>query len=117
MKPFGIELQLDLYHCNPDFIRDSRKIKDFTLELCSLIKMKRFGEPIIVRFGEDPRITGYSLCQLIETSLISAHFAESTNSAYLNVFSCKAFNPNKVITFAKKYFEATRVEEKLTTRI
>ena len=36
--------------------------------------MKRFGEPTIVRFGEEKRVEGYTAFQLIETSAISGHF-------------------------------------------
>jgi len=117
MKAFGMELQVDLYGCNANYIRDESKIYDFVIELCELIKMKRFGDPTIVRFGEDPSITGYSMCQLIETSLISAHFAESKNSVYLNVFSCKDFSPDDVVIFASKYFKAKNVEQNLTIRM
>jgi hypothetical protein len=34
--------------------------------------------------------------QLIETSLISAHFANLTNTVYLDVFSCKPYDPEVV---------------------
>jgi len=44
------------------------------------------------------------MVQLIETSLISAHFANKSNVTYLDVFSCKAYDPEKVRTFAQEYF-------------
>ena len=68
--------------------------------------MKRFGDCKIVNFGEDPRVTGFSMCQLIETSLISAHFANQSNAVYLNVFSCKEFDEKLVQEFAEAYFKA-----------
>jgi|UniRef100_A0A6C0B0Z1 hypothetical protein len=33
------------------------------------------------------------LVKRIETSNITAHFCEETNDMYLDVFSCKPFNP------------------------
>ena len=103
---WGIEAQIDLHNCNANSIRDAELIKQFVVELCERIGMKRFGECIVVNFGEDERVAGFSMTQLIETSLISGHFANLTNAVYLNIFSCKYFDPNIVADFAKEFFEA-----------
>lgn len=108
-EPWGILSCIDLYACNADIIRDEKKIKQFVLELCDLIKMKRFGETQVIHFGEDERVSGFSMTQLIETSLISAHFANLSNTTYLDVFSCKRYDPQVVADFAKKFFKADRV--------
>jgi S-adenosylmethionine/arginine decarboxylase-like enzyme len=50
--------------------------------------------------------SGYSLVQLIETSSIVAHFSEGTNKVYLNVFSCKEFDPADAAAFCRKFFKA-----------
>jgi len=73
--------------------------------LCDLIEMKRFGETQVVHFGEDEKVAGYSMVQLIETSLISGHFANQSNAAYIDVFSCKAYLPEMVQTFAEEFFQ------------
>jgi len=104
---WGIASSIDIYDCNPDTIRDAEKIKQFVAELCDLIQMKRFGETLVVHFGEDERVSGYSMVQLIETSLISAHFANQTNTTYLDVFSCKAYDRDVVAEFARKFFGGT----------
>ena len=101
---WGIASAIDIYGCDPDKIRDADHIKKFVVELCDLIEMKRFGETQVVHFGEDEKVAGFSMVQLIETSLISAHFANKTNATYLDVFSCKAYDPEKVRTFAQDYF-------------
>lgn len=106
IKCWGLEASIDLYGCNQETIRDAEKIKEFVYELCDLIDMKRFGECNVVHFGEDERVAGFSMTQLIETSLVSAHFANASNAVYLNVFSCKYFSADLVEDFAKKYFEA-----------
>ena len=85
-------------------------------ELCDNIKVKRFGECQVVHFGEDPRVSGFSMVQLIETSLISGHFANQTNNVYLDVFSCKYFNPKVVAEFAEKVFEAKNYTLNYTLR-
>lgn len=106
LKAWGISANIDLYDCNPEIIRDSERIKQYVKELCELIKVKRFGDCIVVNFGEDERIAGYSMTQLIETSLISGHFANQTNNSYLDVFSCKFFDPLIVAEFSQKFFGA-----------
>lgn len=101
---WGIASAIDIYDCNPSTIRDADAIRRFVVELCDLIRMKRFGDTQVVHFGEDERVAGYSMVQLIETSLISGHFANQTNAVYLDVFSCKPYNPETVEAFAKDFF-------------
>ncbi|MBU0469087.1 MAG: S-adenosylmethionine decarboxylase [Candidatus Omnitrophica bacterium] len=101
---WGIASSIDIYDCDPQTIRSEEKIKEFVVKLCDLIEMKRFGETKVVHFGEDERVAGFSMVQLIETSLISAHFANMTETVYLDVFSCKAYDVNIVEEFSKKFF-------------
>ena len=115
--PWGLQTSLDLHGCNPDTIRDSEKIRKFVIELCNLIKMRRFGECQIVHFGEDERVQGYSMVQLIETSLISGHFANMTNAAYIDIFSCKLYNPEEAARFTQALFEAETYQMHVIERI
>jgi S-adenosylmethionine/arginine decarboxylase-like enzyme len=108
-QPWGLLSCIDLYECAPNTIRSADKIRQFVAELCDLIQMRRFGETQVVNFGEEERVAGYSMTQLIETSLISAHFANASNATYLDVFSCKLYEPEVVADFAKKFFGAKRV--------
>jgi S-adenosylmethionine/arginine decarboxylase-like enzyme len=101
---------VDLYKCNPKTIRDARAIKRYVDELCELIEMKQFEETQIVNFGEDEKVAGFSMVQLIETSLISGHFANKTNNAYIDIFSCKYYEPSVAVKFTKKFFEAKEVK-------
>lgn len=98
-KPWGIETALDIRECNLDVITSGEMIKKFAQDLCEAIEMKRFGDCIAIHFGEDPDIAGYSMAQFIETSLISGHFCDRTGAAYVNVFSCKTYEPQVVIDF------------------
>lgn len=103
---WGITTSIDLYSCNPEFIKDENKIKEFASKLCDLIKVKKFGDCIVVNFGEREEIQGYSMVQLIETSLISGHFANKTSNAYLDIFLCKYHNPKETAKFCKEFFQA-----------
>ena len=113
---WGLSSSIDIYECNPLKIRNKKAIKQFVKELCELIEMKRFGKTQVVHFGEDEKVAGFSMTQLIETSLISAHFANLTNTVYLDVFSCKKYNPYDVEKFAKEFFDGKRCKVSITNR-
>lgn len=114
---WGVAASIDIYNCNPEMIRNADKIRQFVIELCDLIEMKRFGETLVVHFGEDERVSGFSMVQLIETSLVSAHFANQTNTIYLDVFSCKPYEPGGVEEFALKFFGGTHCITNVNLRL
>ncbi len=104
---WGLLGSLDLHNCNKEYITNPEKIRQFIVELCERIDMVRHGECHIERFG-DGTLEGYSVFQFIETSCVSAHFDEKiSNAAYLDIFSCKYFNPFEAAEFAKEFFEAS----------
>jgi len=102
---WGLLTSLDIHGCDPDLIRNADAIRRFVVELCELIEMRRFGDTLVVDFGENPRVSGFSMTQLIETSLISAHFANQTNTVYLDIFSCQYYEPKDAAEFAKRFFK------------
>ena len=96
-------------------IGSSIVIKNFTNELVRRIDMKAYGDPQIVMFGTGNK-KGYTLIQLIETSNIAAHFVEENNSMYLDVFSCKDFDPSIVKEVVREYFDAQRFSSRVFMR-
>ncbi len=108
---YGQELILNLYECDPKKISSAQEIKKFVRKLCDdVIKMKRYGEPLIPHFGHESRLTaGYSMVQLIETSSITGHFSEYKKSAYINIFSCAWYDLEKTTQFCQEFFGAKRV--------
>lgn len=114
---WGLLASIDLHGCNAATIRDAEAIKRFVVELCERIDMKRFGECTVVNFGEDERVAGFSMFQLIETSCISAHFANATNNTYLDIFSCKYYNPYEAAEFSKEFFGAKNYNLHYTLRV
>ena len=114
---WGLLTSIDLESCDPDLIRDADAIKKYVYELCDLIEMKRFGECNVVYFGEDERVAGYSMFQLIETSCISAHFANESNTSYIDIFSCKAYDPKIASEFTKKFFQGGKMRMTVTNRL
>jgi S-adenosylmethionine decarboxylase len=116
-SPWGVSACIDLYDCDLLLMQDEYIIKRFVRELCDLIRMRRFGETQVVRFGDDPRVTGFSMTQLIETSLVSAHFADNSCAIYLDVFSCAPYNPEEAAAFAARFFKAQRHNVQVIRRV
>lgn len=116
-KIYGQELILDLYNCDPKIICSKKKIVEYSNKICNLIKVKQYGKPIVERFALHlDHAAGYSLVQLIESSLVSGHFSELWNRVYINIFSCKLFNDKIVTEFTKKFFKAKKIKQRILIR-
>jgi len=100
---WGLLSSIDIYDCDPDKIKSKEAIIEYVSRLCQLIDMRQYGEPIVVHFGKG-QTEGFSLVQLIETSLISGHFANESNRAFIDIFSCKPYDPEKAAEFSKDFF-------------
>lgn len=115
MNSWGKHMIIDAAKCSGHSIRCSKTIYNFTKELVKRIDMVAYGEPQIVMFGTGNK-KGYTLVQLIETSNITAHFVEETNDMYLDVFSCKDFDPHVVTGVVADYFNPHDVTTHVLTR-
>ena len=116
-KNYGKELILDIFGCDPKIIRSKKKILEYSNKICNLIKMKKYGKPICERFGFGKDFTaGFSLVQLIESSLVSGHFSELWNKVYINIFSCKNFDDKKAAAFTEKFFKAKKIKNRVLIR-
>jgi S-adenosylmethionine decarboxylase len=113
---WGVSSSIDLYDCDLALMQNADAIREFVRILCDRIKMRRYGETQVVFFGDEPRVQGFSMTQLIETSLISAHFADASRAIYLDVFSCALYDPEDAANFAKEYFKADRYRLNVTQR-
>ncbi len=102
---WGHHLILDCKSGSKKLIRDKQNLKNFVDELVNRIDMVAVGEPII-KFLASNAVdkAGYSLVQLIETSSIVGHFINSSGDFYLDVFSCKEFEIEKVTECVDEFF-------------
>ena len=106
-RVWGLLTSVDLFGCDPEIIDSEEHVKEFVVDLCDLIDMKRFGECLVYRFGSGDK-EGLSFLQLIETSLVSGHLSNELGSAYIDIFSCKSYDPSMVLEFSKKFFMAQK---------
>ena len=109
-KCYGYELILDLHCCDAStFNRDS--IESFFTELCKIIEMEKcevhFWDDVDVPIDEqqtDPQTKGTSAVCFILTSTIVIHTLDLLGTVYVNIFSCKIFDPSVATEFAIKWF-------------
>ncbi len=101
---WGKHLILDCSACERGAVRDADAIRGFCEDLVESIGMVAFGEPVIEHFATHvPEAAGYSLVQLIETSAVTGHFCDASGDAYLDVFSCKDFDPQVAIEVVERH--------------
>ena len=86
-----------------DCIRSETQVSRFLSGLADDIGMIRYGDPIVARFGEGHEID-ISGFQLITTSAISIHTNDKHKDLYLDVFSCKTYDVEKVFDFVRASF-------------
>lgn len=107
MTTWGWELQLDMFGCDNNKLKDASFISDFKRKVIPAIDMTAYGDIHLAHFAtHSHEAAGYSSFQFIETSSITGHYAENLGQAYLNVFSCKPFTPQIVINMACEMFDA-----------
>ena len=115
IDPWGYHLMLNVSGCDHGSITSYDNVYYFSKQLVEDIDMVSFGEPQIINFGSGNK-AGFTLVQLIETSNICAHFCNETDTFYLDVFSCKTFNPDVVFNLVKEFFKSEKIDSLFVIR-
>lgn len=103
---WGKSTAINLYGCNKKTLADPEAIKNFIATVIKKINMVAHGPTYIERFGAGD-LEGYSAMQFIETSSITIHCDEVGGRAFIDIFSCKDFNPTNAKIFSESFFEST----------
>jgi S-adenosylmethionine/arginine decarboxylase-like enzyme len=120
---YGVELILDLHGCDSStFTRES--ISRYFERLCDLIDMKRealhFWDDVGLPEEErqtSPHTQGTSAVQFILTSSIVIHTLDQLGAVYINMFSCKEFDPETAERFTAEWFDAKDCSARFIERI
>ena len=73
--------------------------------------MESYGDPMIAHFAtHDPEASGYSFCQMIETSNITGHFVDKTGDCYIDIFSCKEYDTDVALDVINVIFRPEEVK-------
>lgn len=107
---YGFELIIDLKNCSPSFF-NRKSLDNYFSQLCDLISMKKaevyFWDDVGVAPEEQqaaPHTKGTSAVCFILTSSIVIHTLDILRTVYVNIFSCKVFDPNITVEFTKDWF-------------
>lgn len=108
VRHYGQHMMLTANGCNAA-IEDIDCVSKFLSDLVLYIDMVAYGKPLVARFGDGIEI-GISGVQLIETSAITIHTNDGSRDMYLDVFSCKQYDEEKVINTVKQFYHPKNID-------
>lgn len=119
---YGFELLLDVHGCNAELFNRAY-IDQYFSDLCDLIGMQKcevyFWDDVGVP-EEDrqtlPHTKGTSAVCFILTSSIVIHTLDLLRSVFVNIFSCRSFDPNLAADFTQERFAATVINKTFVER-
>jgi S-adenosylmethionine/arginine decarboxylase-like enzyme len=103
LMPWGMMAVIDLHDCDRARLADPDAIRRFVPDVIDAIDMVPHGPLHLERFGEG-ELEGWSAMQFIETSSLTIHADEFSGRCYVDVFSCKSFEPELAAAIAVKHF-------------
>jgi S-adenosylmethionine/arginine decarboxylase-like enzyme len=103
LMPWGMMAVIDLHDCDRAQLADPDAIRRFVPDVIEAIDMVAHGPLRLERFGEC-ELEGWSAMQFIETSSLTIHADEFSGRCYVDLFSCKAFEPELAAAIAVKHF-------------
>jgi S-adenosylmethionine/arginine decarboxylase-like enzyme len=103
---WGMLAAIDLHGCERSRLADPDSIRRFVPALIAAIGMRAHGALMIERFGDD-ELEGWSALQFIETSSITIHADEVFGRCFIDVFSCRPFDPDTAAAIAVAHFGGT----------
>jgi S-adenosylmethionine/arginine decarboxylase-like enzyme len=103
---WGTLAAIDLHGCDRGSLADSDCIRTFVPAVIEAIGMKAHGPLALERFGTG-ELEGWSAMQFIETSTIVVHADEVAGRCFVDVFSCRPFDPEHAAAVAVEHFSGT----------
>ena len=97
---------IDLHDADHERLADPDTIRRFVPALIDAIGMQAHGPLMLDRFGDD-ELEGWSALQFIETSSITVHADEAFDRFFVDVFSCRSFDPDVAAAVAVMHFGGT----------
>ena len=101
--PWGMLAAIDLHGCDRARLADPDTIRRFVPAVIEAIGMQAHGQLALDRFG-DAELEGWSAMQFIETSSITVHADEVYCRCFVDVFSCRRFDPELAAAIAAGHF-------------
>lgn len=100
-------LTLEIMQADPVLLADMKTVYDFLEEGPETVEMTRITYPHVFPYqAEDPDEWGVTGFVVLAESHISAHSYPNKGTCFIDCFSCKVFDPDKLIKKAKETFGA-----------
>jgi S-adenosylmethionine/arginine decarboxylase-like enzyme len=103
---WGMLAAIDLHGCDPARLASADSIRRFVPTVIDAIGMRAHGPLALDRFGDDD-LEGWSALQFIETSSITVHADDVYSRCFVDIFSCKPFDPAHAAAIAVDHFGGT----------
>ena len=100
---WGMLAAIDLHGCERRRLEDPDSIRAFVPSVIEAIGMRAHGPLRLERFGTG-ELEGWSAMQFIETSSIVVHADEVSGRCFIDVFSCRDFDPEIAAAIAAEHF-------------
>jgi len=116
--PWGWQLILDCFGCEPEVCCDLDKGYEFLDKICIHLHMTKQTQPYIFKTCESrfPGLPGYSGWIPIIESGIQIHTSANNRFISIDVYSCRPFDPVDVEQFVKNWFAPQIIETLLIKR-
>ena len=104
--PWGMLAAIDLHEGDRERLADPDSIRRCVPALIAAVGMRAHGPLLLERFGDD-ELEGWSALQFIETSSITVHADEVFGRCFIDVFSCRPFDPDVAAAIVAEHFGGT----------
>ncbi len=116
-RAFGVHLMLDCYNCSPDKLDSIDACYAFLDSLVDEIGAEKQTQPYVFRTPEKfEGKQGLSGWVPIVESGISIHTLTESCFISLDVYSCRQFDNDKIISFTEKIFAPDEIEVNFVLR-
>lgn len=105
-RPWGSSAAIDLHGCDVVRLADPECLRGFVTAVVAAIGMRAFGPLRLERFGSGG-LEGWSAMQFIETSTVTVHADEVGGRCFVDVFSCREFDPWLAAAVAVEHFDGS----------
>lgn len=115
---FGYQLLLDLYGCKEGTCDDLSLCYQFLDEIVEKLGMEKQSPPSIfrsdaTRFPDKAGLSGWA--PLIESSIV-IHTLSPKNYISVDVYCCKAFDPEVARDMCRKFFDPMKIDDQYIER-
>jgi S-adenosylmethionine decarboxylase len=116
--PFGFQLLLDLYECQPGVCDDLGRCYDFLERIVKVLQVEPQSPPFIFRtdgrrFPDKAGLSGW--VPLVESG-VQMHTLSEKDFISIDIYSCRAFEVEPLKAFVRRTFAPKRMDEQFLER-